>query len=311
MFGDQHIRCLEGWQDAYNLQPIKPSGVTRSFIGDLPSGRQVFLKRRDTSWDTCLSYDFRKAAKGSSPSMEAEYLWWEISQLLGGEWRKVPPCVKVYNHTFSKEQFADHDNFPSTGMHLVDDGCAYTFTGTLHLIIGDCTHEKNDVTHASKEQLEWSDFIRMQLLDACFFHGDRHSYNYLIDRSLVASDGEPCIYWIDNGRSLVNRKNHVTGSDLIKDAIWPRLQHWTRRSRAILYHLAAEFLDSSNQVDKLLKQSKVLYWGDANTNVMRDALRDCLDQSRLDYKTAGTPGPTTCRCNCCRGYRRHNGKANS
>lgn len=311
MFDEVALRRLPELHELYDISSIG-SGITNSFIGTAPNGDRVMLKRRDQSWD-CDRYNMWYN-DGWSPSIDAEILWYDITQMLGGEWRRCPPVIGCWDEILVRDQFSDPDcDIPSTNVvyHAEEDGLdEYRFCGTMHLWVERTTHDHYQTDYNSGEVQDWSDYVRMRLLDVVLFNNDRHSYNYLFDKDLKAADGEPRVYMIDHGRSFFNRYEHDdwNGAAHVRQRMWPTPDKWTRRGKIVLYHAASDLLGHADAI------ANRIYSAGLQMETTLDERPDLIAEicTAVAEATAKEGSPVTyrtCSCPCCRQYK-HNKEVN-
>lgn len=260
MYDQSTLHQIKEWRDAWDLRPIG-RGTTSSFIGTLPNGEEAVFKRRDESFDEAES-NYGDPANWSWSSVN-EVAWFVVTQILGGEWRKVPPCHAVRNWNFDAEQFRNHEDIPSTSTYFDNDGAfkKYMFTGTVHWYQERCTHDPNDVGRGTDWPM-WADYIRLRILDSVLHHVDRHPMNVLIDLDLVtADDGTPRMYWIDNGRSFV-ATGRSTYEQMCKYWRGTLPRQYPARCKQLIYKSATQIMDKwweiCNALDTIGARTEVL-----------------------------------------------------
>lgn len=295
-FDHTHEEAMNGWPEVRDLEPIG-CGVTRSFVGWLPSGDcRVMLKRRDRTW----SYDENWFAQ--SRASHHEWMWYALSQLIGEHWRKVPTCIPVNSHLFELEQFADDYLLPSTG---VDKD--FEFIGTLHYWLEDVTHDPHDATSGTPQE-DWPDYVRMKLLDCILHHRDRHEMNWLIDMHDTDSTGQPHCYWIDNGRSMTPDYYPDSGERMINQSFYPHPSRWTRRGKSVMYRSAAQLLDKWGEITSFLLDNGA-------SEILTDLGEEALDNIIKQVSRGGKPeepDSDMCQCPLCKNFdRRKHGEADS
>lgn len=241
MYDERVLERIDDWRDAYDIRRIG-FGTTSSFVGTLDNGEEVIFKRGDEDFD-----EKHQNANECFLSSRNEVAWFVVSQIIGGEWRKVPPCIACKDWIFDRSQFQSTDY-----EFLEQDGTfrRFSFSGTVHYYQDRCTHDPHDLRRGTSFTM-WADHIRMTMLDCLLHQVDRHPYNVLWDLDLVTSDdGTPRMYWIDNGRSFAanTRDPHEQLAEY-----WvtpPKLS--LARTRTTIYRSACQLLEKWDEVTAAL-----------------------------------------------------------
>lgn len=208
LFTDQHMKQAQKALHKVTRFGSIGRGVTCSLHAE-SKPVDLMLKYNDYNWDT--EYGRKLWSSGISASARAEVMWWDVTQELGGTWRRVPPAFQV---------------------GWVKLPAQKEFSGTAHYWAPTTRHGWELQNLSDRD-----DSIKMRVLDILLNNVDRNTTN-----SLVLDDE---LVWIDHGRSGYAETRWCSGKWIGEPQFineFKPIEGQTPDTKGAVYHALADIL---------------------------------------------------------------------